>query len=91
MEKSYSNAFCVVRPPGMRVGMCMLSSLLANDFCYASGHHAGRCGLVSSAPSQGFCFFNNVAIGVKYALLKHSSVVRKVVVFDFDLHHGEQQ
>ena len=44
------------------------------------GHHAER-GLAG-----GFCFFNNVAIGAKYAQKTYG--VRKVAVVDFDVHHG---
>jgi len=47
------------------------------------GHHAGREGLVNTV-SQGFCIFNNAAIGAKYAKRFYS----KVLVFDVDLHHG---
>ena len=50
------------------------------------GHHAGRCGRTEGARSQGFCLLNNVAIGAKYAVLKHD--VARVAVVDFDVHHG---
>jgi len=42
------------------------------------GHHAGRGYL------GGFCYFNNIAIAVAKALRK----VEKVVIIDFDGHHG---
>jgi acetoin utilization deacetylase AcuC-like enzyme len=32
------------------------------------GHHVGRDGRTHDAESQGFCFFNNVAIAAKYAV-----------------------
>ena len=44
------------------------------------GHHAER------NLSCGFCFFNNVAIGAKYA--QHKYGVDRVAVLDFDVHHG---
>jgi acetoin utilization deacetylase AcuC-like enzyme len=44
------------------------------------GHHASR-----DTPS-GFCFFNNVAIGAKYA--QKAFGVKKIAVLDFDVHHG---
>ncbi|CAB3405934.1 unnamed protein product [Caenorhabditis bovis] len=44
------------------------------------GHHA------SSAKSSGFCIFNNVAIGAKYAQQKYN--VKKILVLDWDVHHG---
>lgn len=48
------------------------------------GHHAGFNGIAMNAPSLGFCIFNHVAVVVK-TLLDH---LDKVVVIDFDLHHG---
>jgi acetoin utilization deacetylase AcuC-like enzyme len=44
------------------------------------GHHAGR----SSA--AGFCFFNNVAVGIRHALNVHG--LERVALIDFDVHHG---
>ena len=44
------------------------------------GHHA------ESERSMGFCIFNNIAIGVKYALDKFS--VEKIAIVDWDVHHG---
>jgi len=48
------------------------------------GHHAER------GKAQGFCFFNNAAIGAKYAQSRYgeSHGIRKVAVLDFDVHHG---
>ncbi len=44
------------------------------------GHHAlpGR--------AMGFCLFNNVAIGARYAKRKHG--LARVLIVDFDVHHG---
>lgn len=50
------------------------------------GHHVGRDGRTHDAPSQGFCFFNNVAIAAKYAVDKKG--LSRVAVIDFDVHHG---
>ncbi|KAI4517050.1 Arginase/deacetylase [Schizophyllum commune Loenen D] len=44
------------------------------------GHHCGE-----DTPS-GFCFVNNVVVGAAHAHLTHE--IRRVVVFDIDLHHG---
>ncbi|MEW6040415.1 MAG: histone deacetylase [Elusimicrobiota bacterium] len=44
------------------------------------GHHAGRDSL------GGFCYFNNIAIAVKY-LLAHS-LTRSIAILDIDCHHG---
>ena len=74
-----ANAFVAIRPPG---------------------HHCGE-----DTPS-GFCFVNNVVVAAahgKYqviffsvcfsnvlpAHLKHK--IKKVVIFDIDLHHGKQE
>jgi len=51
-------------------------------YCKTARTHAGREGL-ARAPTQGFCIFNNVAIGAIYASEKY-----KVCILDIDLHHG---
>ncbi|QDL38160.1 histone deacetylase family protein [Rhodoferax sediminis] len=55
---------------------------LENAFCAIRppGHHACR------SKAMGFCFFNNVAIGAKYALERHG--LKRVAIVDFDVHHG---
>jgi acetoin utilization deacetylase AcuC-like enzyme len=44
------------------------------------GHHAGR------GAAGGFCFFNNVAVGIRHALDAHG--LERVALIDFDVHHG---
>ena len=44
------------------------------------GHHAEH------GQPMGFCFLNNVAIGVRHALAAHG--VKRAVLVDFDVHHG---
>jgi acetoin utilization deacetylase AcuC-like enzyme len=44
------------------------------------GHHA------KPDKAMGFCFFNNVAVGAMYALTRFR--FRRVLVIDFDVHHG---
>ena len=53
-----------------------------NAFCSVRppGHHA------STGRAMGFCLFNNVAVGVAHALEAHG--LERIVVFDFDVHHG---
>ncbi len=49
------------------------------------GHHVGRGGRALMAPTQGFCIFNNVAIGAVYAL-EHG--INRIAILDIDAHHG---
>lgn len=44
------------------------------------GHHAEH------ARAMGFCFFNNIAVGVAHALEHHK--LHRVAIIDFDVHHG---
>ena len=44
------------------------------------GHHAER------AQPMGFCFFNNVAVGIRHALDELG--LQRVALADFDVHHG---
>ncbi|MGC9324043.1 MAG: histone deacetylase family protein [Desulfomonilia bacterium] len=44
------------------------------------GHHA------TSSDAMGFCIFNNIAIAAKKA--QESFGIRKVMIVDFDVHHG---
>jgi acetoin utilization deacetylase AcuC-like enzyme len=44
------------------------------------GHHA------EYAAAGGFCFFNNVAVGMRHALNVHG--LQRVALIDFDVHHG---
>ena len=53
-----------------------------NAFCATRppGHHAGRDQV------EGFCLFNNAAIGAAYAREKYK--LDRVAIIDFDVHHG---
>lgn len=44
------------------------------------GHHAER------NQAMGFCFFNNIAVGVAHALAHYN--LKRVAIVDFDVHHG---
>lgn len=44
------------------------------------GHHA------ESAQAMGFCIFNNIAVGAAYALQQYQ--LDRIVIVDFDVHHG---
>ena len=60
----------------------VVSGEAENAFCCVRppGHHAER------DRAMGFCFFNNVAVGVAHALEAHG--LERVAVVDFDVHHG---
>ncbi|MDH5787563.1 MAG: histone deacetylase [Candidatus Bathyarchaeota archaeon] len=45
------------------------------------GHHTGRNGAALGAYTRGFCYFNNVAIAVKY-------LNKSTLILDIDGHHG---
>ncbi|MBS4167795.1 histone deacetylase [Parachlamydia sp. AcF125] len=55
-----------------------------NAFCIVRppGHHARK------AQGKGFCLFNNIAIGARYAQKKYP-FIKKVLIVDWDLHHGD--
>lgn len=44
------------------------------------GHHAMH------AQAMGFCFFNNIAVGVAHALAHYG--IQRIAIVDFDVHHG---
>lgn len=53
-----------------------------NGFAFVRppGHHAER------DRAMGFCFFNNIAIGARYAIKDLG--LERVAIIDFDVHHG---
>lgn len=60
----------------------VMSGKVENAFCNIRppGHHATR------DEAMGFCFFNNVAVGVAHAMTQHQ--LKRVAIADFDVHHG---
>jgi len=60
----------------------VLSGAANNAFCAMRppGHHA------EFSQAMGFCIFNNIAVGAKYAQKTYG--LDKVAVVDFDVHHG---
>ncbi|WP_310564079.1 histone deacetylase family protein [Hydrogenophaga sp.] len=60
----------------------VLAGKASTAFCSVRppGHHAER------AAAMGFCFFNNVAVGMRHALDAHG--LQRVALIDFDVHHG---
>jgi acetoin utilization deacetylase AcuC-like enzyme len=55
---------------------------VASAFCNVRppGHHATR------HEAMGFCFFNNVAVGIAHALAECG--MQRIALIDFDVHHG---
>jgi acetoin utilization deacetylase AcuC-like enzyme len=60
----------------------VLAGSATTAFCSVRppGHHAER------SAAMGFCFFNNVAVGIRHALDVHA--LQRVALIDFDVHHG---
>ena len=60
----------------------VLAGGVPSAFCSVRppGHHAER------SAAMGFCFFNNVAVGIRHALDVHG--LQRVALIDFDVHHG---
>ncbi len=67
---------------GIRAVDGIMAGEFDNAFCAVRppGHHAEKI------TSMGFCFFNNAAITALYAIKRYK--LRRVVVIDFDAHHG---
>ena len=61
------------------------SARIRKVFCNVRppGHHA------HTDHGAGFCFLNNVAMGASFAFDKYSSFIKKILIFDWDLHHGD--
>lgn len=61
------------------------STVVKKVFCNVRppGHHAHH------NKGAGFCFMNNIAIGTKFAMNKYPETIKKVLIFDWDLHHGD--
>jgi acetoin utilization deacetylase AcuC-like enzyme len=60
----------------------VISGELRNAFALVRppGHHA------EGHRAMGFCLFNNVAVGAKYAQRFHG--LKRILIIDWDLHHG---
>ncbi len=60
----------------------LMQGEIDNGFCLVRppGHHA------EADQAMGFCLFNNVAVGARYALQELG--LKRVLVLDWDVHHG---
>lgn len=69
-------------------GVCLaIDEIMASEIkrafvaCRPPGHHA------TVDQSMGFCLYNNVAIGARYAQVQYPEI-KNVLIVDFDVHHG---
>lgn len=60
----------------------VITGKVENAFCNVRppGHHA------THNRAMGFCFFNNVAVGVAHAMAQYG--LKRIAIADFDVHHG---
>jgi len=58
---------------------------IKNAFCAIRppGHHAHNSG-----GEEGFCFYGNAAIATKYAQQTYPYLIKRVLIIDWDYHHG---
>ncbi len=75
-------AACVAAGSVLSAVDAVFSRTVVNAFCVVRppGHHA------SAARGMGFCFFNNVAIGARYAQREYGA--ERILIVDWDVHHG---
>ena len=80
-EKSFEAALYAAGA-GIAAADAIMDGRIDNAFCAVRppGHHA------ESDRAMGFCLFNNVAVAARY--LQHAHGVEKVLVIDWDVHHG---
>lgn len=60
----------------------VFSQKATNSFCVVRppGHHA------SASRGMGFCLFNHIAVGARYAQSKYGA--QRIAIVDWDVHHG---
>ncbi len=77
LEAAYRAAGAVVLATDL-----VMTDKVENAFCNVRppGHHA------THDRAMGFCFFNNVAVGVAHAMAQYD--LKRVAIADFDVHHG---
>ncbi|MBI5206278.1 MAG: histone deacetylase [Candidatus Firestonebacteria bacterium] len=80
-EESYNVALVAVGGV-LRAVDAIVNGEVKNVFCAIRppGHHA------EIAQGMGFCLFNNIAIGARYAQNKYK--IKKILIIDWDAHHG---
>jgi acetoin utilization deacetylase AcuC-like enzyme len=77
LEAAYRAAGAVILATDL-----VMQRAVSNAFCSIRppGHHA------THDRAMGFCFFNNVAVGVAHAMAQYG--LSRVAILDFDVHHG---
>ncbi|KAI8335608.1 hypothetical protein BD560DRAFT_414081 [Blakeslea trispora] len=62
----------------------VVKGLIRNGFALIRppGHHA------EDDVAMGYCFYNNVAVAVADVLEKYPSFIQKILIIDWDIHHG---
>jgi histone deacetylase 6 len=83
---SPSTPYCAALSAGGAIEACRATLLgkVKNVFAIIRppGHHAER------EDAKGFCFFDNVSIATKACQREFGSACRKVLILDWDVHHG---
>lgn len=90
---SLSTGDTVISRPSFKIALLAAGAVLtavdqviqhpgSQAFCIVRppGHHA------CSSQGMGFCLFNNVAIGARYAQQKYG--LQRILIVDWDVHHG---
>lgn len=78
--RSYEAALLAAGSGLMAVDRCLAAGQLAFMLVRPPGHHACR------ARGMGFCLFNNIAVAAAHALEERG--LERVLIFDWDVHHG---
>ena len=86
-ENIYNTTGCVLEAIDLVMNKTVKNALV---LIRPPGHHSGFSGQVENKElvSSGFCLVNNVAIGAAYAKNKYRDEIKKIAIFDFDVHHG---
>ena len=76
------DAACTAAGAVMNAIDSVVNGAASNAFCLSRppGHHA------TPDRGMGFCLFNNIAVGARYAQKKHG--IGRVLIADWDVHHG---
>jgi histone deacetylase 6 len=89
MDSIYMNRstfFCAKLSTGGAIAACdaVVSGRVKNSIAVIRppGHHAEK------DRARGFCFFDNVAVAAKACQRAHPTTCRKILIIDWDVHHG---